>query len=876
MNVQVASYTDSKNFGLFLSPVADCNLYEFFSKTVGDPHKTNVLRHSFGCLASAVAYLHENKVKHRDIKPENVLIKGSNIYLTDFGISLDWQALSRCTTTEDAGKTFRYCAPEVANGSQRNEKADIWSLGCVFFEICVVLKGQMMATVRDDFKNRSGSYNYHQNLGGISFWTDKLQGCGLEADSTPLQWVRSMLGVEAALRPSPRDLYVMICKTPPHPGSTDGTFYAECCTLEDHTSSTDDSASDSDAWAAHSDEDATSPPLTSKDQNKIITESASPLQVSVKEKPINNELVSASLPFVVDSEQSLSKGEDESLAGTAEVSAFSWESGPKSFPSSDLPLRKSALSEETRTRLDLTESRRPDAASPSSPVELVENPTNSRNVPVGHDESLRAQGHSLDTESSIQPPSGQSVTSDRLSLLDCQRSAQDVASLDRDTEEKHGQAADVTKNASDDEDKTGRELVVVQESQEWPEYVLDTQPVPKLNPIDWDSPSRLLHAVKYDYDFRQTLRSKSPQVFRLVEAAQLKDITNLVRFLVQNGMDLNSKTCVNRFNVTPLHKVVAWKHGNFETLVMDMIQAGASIDARASYRYFYSGEDTSLTPFNRAADVGHVWALRAFYHDEKAEPPGCEYAMAYAAISGHVDVMSYLMDRGMKLTSQDERGRTPIWLASRWGQEGVVRFILEKHEGSLDLNGSKLEDSPIHIACQNNHPKIVSLLLLNGADVNSLIDWDEAKHKNYRRRPLDVASESGHVDIVSMLLENGGKGSYPGHPLLYGTPLLYACEANHLEVARILLAHNANPRSDWKDIFGSAGESCICYAVKNQNVELVKILLEKGARVGHRKRFFEGSDDTIRLAEKGGNPEIVGIVAAARAREKAARKAGKG
>lgn len=67
-----------------------------------------------GCLISAIAYLHDEKIKirHKDLKPSNILLSAENLWLSDFGSATDFSLLSHSATDNERG-TLRYFSPEV-------------------------------------------------------------------------------------------------------------------------------------------------------------------------------------------------------------------------------------------------------------------------------------------------------------------------------------------------------------------------------------------------------------------------------------------------------------------------------------------------------------------------------------------------------------------------------------------------------------------------------------------------------------------------------------------------------------------------------------------------------------------------------------------
>ena len=89
-------------------------------------------------VADALAFAHEEGIIHRDIKPENILLSGDHAIVADFGIARAISAAGVLTLT-GAGQPIGspgYMSPEQAVGSaQLDARTDVYSLGCVLFEM---------------------------------------------------------------------------------------------------------------------------------------------------------------------------------------------------------------------------------------------------------------------------------------------------------------------------------------------------------------------------------------------------------------------------------------------------------------------------------------------------------------------------------------------------------------------------------------------------------------------------------------------------------------------------------------------------------------------------------------------------------------------
>lgn len=133
--LEFGAMTDGRPF-LVTEWIEGCTLAEYISRHgVLSPKAAEEV---FSAVCDGLSHAHKRHIVHRDIKPGNIMLsrssEGWTVKVIDFGTSKDIAQDQSTTRIEDIAFSPFYASPERISGSNVDERADLYSLGCTMFE----------------------------------------------------------------------------------------------------------------------------------------------------------------------------------------------------------------------------------------------------------------------------------------------------------------------------------------------------------------------------------------------------------------------------------------------------------------------------------------------------------------------------------------------------------------------------------------------------------------------------------------------------------------------------------------------------------------------------------------------------------------------
>ncbi|MGI2257270.1 ankyrin repeat domain-containing protein [Candidatus Cardinium hertigii] len=231
---------------------------------------------------------------------------------------------------------------------------------------------------------------------------------------------------------------------------------------------------------------------------------------------------------------------------------------------------------------------------------------------------------------------------------------------------------------------------------------------------------------------------------------------------------------------------------------------------RLSLVYVFIKHASLLTGFWILSISGSSSYARLVIHEAPVanQPSTVNRPLIWAIQENNVQKITALLIDKKNINNQDFLGYSPLHYAAKYAKAAVVACLLEA-KPLLNQVSARNGHTPLLLAIERGHKKIVSFLLAAGADPNIL------NHKGCH--PLQLAIQQNRKDLVQLLLQAGAICN------VTPSPLLLAIKRQSLPIIRLLLEQKQIVETQDKN-----GYTALHWAAKQNSVAIFQALLRSG------------------------------------------------
>ncbi|RUS85205.1 hypothetical protein EGW08_007031 [Elysia chlorotica] len=163
----IESFEERGTLYIVMNYCSGGDLYTKINDRRGQLFSEDQILNWFVQLCLAIKHIHDRKILHRDIKSQNIFLTSSGkVQLGDFGIAKVLNSTVQLAHT--CIGTPYYLSPEIVENMPYNNKSDVWSMGCVLYELTTLkhafeagnMKNLVLKIIRGNYPPVSPQFSY--------------------------------------------------------------------------------------------------------------------------------------------------------------------------------------------------------------------------------------------------------------------------------------------------------------------------------------------------------------------------------------------------------------------------------------------------------------------------------------------------------------------------------------------------------------------------------------------------------------------------------------------------------------------------------------------------------------------------------------------